>query len=529
MAEIVKWRKFFFIVWGILSTVYLPLILRFIWGNHDWDYLNKTVTLSDGFFESRYSQHLFNSFLFDGQILPVFFLLWGAAALVVSGIMISYYLKVDKEKRVVWGLTLFIGLNPYLFGTFYYLMILNAMTFWPIVAIWLLMMTEKGFSWRRLFLGGSGYGILWGGYPALFSFSAGAFCLRQIIESMNGKLNWSGSFKKGFFLAMQVCIGFVIFKLINYYLVRIGVVNTDMYNLKLRDFSEILEAIIKSFYTAFGQFGTQYLYLEKTYSVLLIGGIIGAVLMWGRKRNKVLTLVWFAALLLFSQFAFILAQGADIARFRIEYWTRFPICLFILYFLLIEKKRWLRNFVSLWMVLLIGLFVQTDFWIQKNWHLGFESNLKYQSRVKDRIITDERFNPQTKYIAYNFGQVNFSNKFYGTVPNDIEKSMELENLHTFDIAVVKNMFWGTDIQPIGVGVVKLDEKNFLYYSYVKGFRAINPKGSLPAIRKWIYTEAQPYPSKDFIYLDNNFMVVVLKETDFYKNRENLLVSFEGNL
>ncbi|MBO5441480.1 MAG: hypothetical protein J6A09_02810, partial [Alphaproteobacteria bacterium] len=118
----------FFKVWGSLNIVYAYMVFNFFWGNHDWDFLKDGVKLSSGFFEGRFSQHIFSYFLFDGYILPVVTYFLSFAALVGLAFVIGRYLEIPQK---MWGwLALFIGLNPHTFVLFYYFYLLLPFICW---------------------------------------------------------------------------------------------------------------------------------------------------------------------------------------------------------------------------------------------------------------------------------------------------------------------------------------------------------------------------------------------------------------
>ena len=46
----------------------------------------------------------------------------------------------------------------------------------------------------------------------------------------------------------------------------------------------------------------------------------------------------------------------------------------------------------------------------------------------------------------------------------------------------------------------------------------NPE-NMKNIRYWLYTKAKPYPDKNFIYIDDRYILLVLKSHEFYNYRE----------
>ena len=55
----------------LLSLTYLPLLVNFIWGNHDWQPLITDSGLSAGLIEGRFAQYIFLNTFLMGKILPI--------------------------------------------------------------------------------------------------------------------------------------------------------------------------------------------------------------------------------------------------------------------------------------------------------------------------------------------------------------------------------------------------------------------------------------------------------------------------
>lgn len=62
---------------GLLCLCFSPLLVNFIWGNHDWLPLIHGNPLLSGLIEGRFSQYILLNLLLDGKILPVLNILLG--------------------------------------------------------------------------------------------------------------------------------------------------------------------------------------------------------------------------------------------------------------------------------------------------------------------------------------------------------------------------------------------------------------------------------------------------------------------
>ena len=62
-------------LFAITLIFYSHFIFYFIWGNHDWGWIQETTPLLSGLFEGRFSQFILQTTLTEGKILPIITLL----------------------------------------------------------------------------------------------------------------------------------------------------------------------------------------------------------------------------------------------------------------------------------------------------------------------------------------------------------------------------------------------------------------------------------------------------------------------
>lgn len=184
--------KSFFIscvVWGFM-------IVQFWWGDHDWGYLKGGVKFQDGFFEARYSQHLFTALFFDGNVLPVFSSVCALAFLILTALISAVYLELPKEKHLFYIFVLFVSLNPYAFVFFYYVYLAIPFMAWPLVGVCGLFLIEKH-NWRQFCLGAVIWFLLLGSYPPNIALIFTLFCAKRLIRYCEGKESFRHSVETG--------------------------------------------------------------------------------------------------------------------------------------------------------------------------------------------------------------------------------------------------------------------------------------------------------------------------------------------
>lgn len=511
----------------ICCLVWSFMIVQFWWGNHDWGYIKNRVKIADGFFEARYSQHLFSVVLFDGQILPVLAVVSGLAALVALSVLLAVYLRVLQKKGIFYIFVLFVCLNPYLFVLFYYVYLILPFMAWPLVGVYGLLLCEVGYE-RNRFLGCA---FIWflilGSYPPNIALILTVFTVRRLLCYCYEGESFREVIKKCVYLGGQFILGFVGFKIVYVILKRNHFLNLDMYNIKMRGWPEIFFNIPTELVKSVGQMFDVQTFLGWNYCILLFIPIVAAIflLYYRCDKNRIILSLLVIGVLLSSRFAFLVAERSEIGFFRMEYFGRLGLGVFALAILGRMRSLCVQNLYLLWGVVTLLLFIRSDFYLQKVQLFGFQTGRKYQARVVDRIVQHPNFEMKEKYITFSFGYPNFREHFY----EDKYQTGEMVG-HTmvFYHYIISGLFWEEKITPEAIGsgingetILRVDHSEGGPYWLNRDYWQNNPE-NMSNIRYWLYMEAK----QNDVYIDDKYIILVLDMLNLYKNRELVITKLD---
>lgn len=507
---------------AILSIVFLYSMCCFYWGNHDWLYLKDKASFSDTFFEARYSMHFFNILFFEGHILPIFVIFLLEVGFVFLGIISGIYLGVGKKSWEFLFFILLIGLFPYNLIVSYYLFIAVPLIWWAVFGVLLLFLTEQPFRWWKFMLGVMGYTLLFGSYPPNIALVMVLFCSKQIIANVMKNESEKLIIKKGIWWLGQFLGGALLFKVV---LGLMSVTDGEMYNIKLYGLDEILSNIIKEL---FGSFGNLFLlkddigFLCSLFLILILA--VSCLVVIFRAKNKLFVLLMILAMFVASRFMFIVSLASGVASFRGGYWGVLGLLIFALAVLNIEKKRWFKNLLYVFEIVLLICFIKIDFEAQKTTNLLFKSEIKFNERLKARIEENKNYNKDNRYMSLSIGGKSFINHFClngcegykNEVLSSLTMGMDLIPLMFFDDEEYKIHtklgIWSGTIWRIN------DEKFFCK----DALRFAKVDYNTEEISYWVYLKAKPWPHKNSLYVDENAIMLLLEDKRKYVEGKMLL-------
>ncbi len=499
----------------VLSIVFAYAMLSFYWGNHDWVYLKNKISLTEGFFEARYSMHLFNVLFLEGHILPVLMFLFLEIGFVALGIFSGIYLGIEKDTKKFLLFLLLIGVFPYNLIVSYYLFIAVPLIWWAVFGVLLLFLAEKQFTIRRFVLGGLGFGVLLGSYPPNIAFVFVLFMVRQIVEYVFKNSEIKIIVKKCVYVGGQFLIGCILFKLLNF---MVSDIKNTLYNTRIYSVYDIFNNIPKELFNSFANLFLFKSELGVGCTVFLITLVI-TFFIWVLfyAKSKLFALVLIILMFIASRFMFILSPSSYVAHFRGGYWGILGIVISILGFLNLEKSRWFRNLLYVFEVIFLVIFVQIDFEAQKTMKLLFESEIKFNERVKSRIEKHEKYDVNNTYLSLSFGEKKYVNHFCvsgcegykNEILSSVAMNMDLIPLLFFDD---NNYKIHTKLGVWDNNVWTVDDRKFLR----KKTSIVSRKNSdIEDVYSWLYLEGKPWPDENSLYIDDNLMLLMLDNKNIY--------------
>lgn len=509
--------------WGLCCLVYAFMFFSFFWGNHDWEYLRHGTELHSGFFEARYSQHILSVLLFNGQFLPVITMLFALLGVAVFAFCIGVYLNIPYNMFAYVGLMLFMGLNPHIFVLLYYQHILISFIYWPLICVLALYWVEQKPSiCRFLILTIALIGGL-GSYPPFFALIFGLFAIRRLFDYVYNQRSLWEIIKicMMFVLALGLALG--VQKVIHLWLIKIGYVSPQMYNLQIRSATDIIKILPQEIVMSFEQLFHQYAFIGDGYiamTVLMVLAGLSIILL--KAKNKWLTACFILVCFFASRFTFIVADQTSGALFRIEYWGRLGLYILALSILFKQDNKLIKNFVYVLLICCLSIFAKANLEIQKVQALAFNAEADFQQRIFERVVQHKDFDIHKPYISFAFGLPNLRRHFYNETNIQSDEILDYSMIFGFDF--LNKLFENEGKSPIAVGM-EIWEGNF--------FRAT--RNELPGnlynsrddvyiqpISYWLYNKAKPYPDEQAVYIDDRYIILIPDAKTFYQKREQFI-------
>lgn len=503
----------FYKSWLITCLVWSFMIVQFWWGNHDW--LNK-VSLTDGLFEGRYSQHLFITFLLEGQIMPIFIGVISLAALVLMGMLAMAYLGGGETCQNCLFPVLLVSLSPYVATVFYYVFIMLPLAMYGALGVAVLFFTEPPYKLWKFGAGFLGFVLLFGSYPPILSFVFVLFVGKKLIGYVQQKVQIKEIFRNVVFFCGQVGSAFAVYHVILGWLRKVGALNTEMYNLQVYSMIDIFKQIgvelvapitnVSYFYGVLGVWYTVF------YTIILGWAIFK---FFSLSKNRMMTLILVAGLFLASRLPFLLSSNAYLGEFRVAYWGQSGLLIVAMYWLFSFKVQWVRN-LSL---IFLFIFIQTDYDIQKIQYFMFKSERLFHNRLLERISLNPNLKAEKAYYTLNIGYPDFRGHFClgdicarfdndlldnTVLPADLGQVLPLGVPDTFTARRLG--FWDKRLWRVGSS----------------GFWGEILPEDVDHIRWWMYQEAKLYPAESGLYVDDKFLIMNFDEKKFNKSKELIL-------
>lgn len=501
-------------VWLAYLLIYSFILLQFWWGNHDWDRLKNGINISDGFFEARYSQHLFSAVLFDGQLLPIITPLIAILALTFSSLLAARYLNLPQKEKSYILLSVLISASPYTLILFYYSFITLPLTLWSFIGITLLFSESHHFNIKRFVIQILGYSLLLGSYPPILSLILTLYGAKKITEYTEQNIPLTTLIKNTLLFISQLTFAYLIFLLIIKQLPQYSYSIEQMYNTQTANFLTILTNIPKELLKSLMLFNTFNSTLGSTYSIFYTILITSSfVIIIYSSSHKLLTSIMLLLLLLVSRFVFIITPNAYMAEFRITFWGHLGLIFFATSTLLKNNTPIIKNFTFAFIICFILIFTKTNIAIQKAQFLSFKSERLYHARLYNTLTSHPHFNYNNKYFSLNIGYPNFRHRFHNK--NIFNNELFSNTVLPFDLT--EKLFWEEDQSPV---ICKKGIWNNALWT-VQDTKHLNCSNPHPNknIRYWLYTKAKPYPHKNSIYIDNHNIILLLDAKQLHKSKE----------
>lgn len=499
-----------------------PLLLNFVWGNHDWQPIVFGNSLTGGLVEGRFSQYIVQRFLLGGKVLPIINIFLGFVIYTLSLILLIhrfFELKTTDIAGIIFVTSA--ASVPFIIEILYFHFIVFNMLIWPFVLVLSLLAAKKaGESEHYIIytlLGLSLLFIVLGGYPAAGNmFAIATSC--QLALSYNKTPDIKKLFWKMLPYAISIIFAFIGLKYSFRWFKAAGYMK-DMYNTEEATMLEIISKtpiIIKNSLISFIQPQPYFPIIFKVLTSLIF--FIFFIKYFQKSKNIVdgfLRLIIIAAILLSLKFAawivhenpenFFVQNDPASYMVRADFFS-FPCFLLFCLFYLSQKCSHLRkNILITVSVSLIWISSFQNLSFAKTFVLGFRAEDKVINRVIDRIQQNHNFLLGIDYTVIQTGEIPLRNKYH------TGNSWEKYGYYTSVIPFTRH--W-------------LAHEFYNFYTpepFVKKGNLINPDQMPPALIDYISQKVQTWPNENSIYVDNSYAIIALSS----KGRAMMIKQFKA--
>ena len=521
---------------GLLCLCFSPLLVNFIWGNHDWLPLIHGNPLLSGLIEGRFSQYILLNLLLDGKILPVLNILLGFIFYTAALFLLYRRFFAFSVRPAIAALFLSAAAGlPFAAELLYFHFITFSLLSWPLIIALSLLCCQKASGSHPVIFTLCGTLLLLfalGGYPAsvnLFVISAACFTILSLTaQPASGRtiIRQTLPFAVCLLLSMAGLKLAFSFLQEHHYMMQ-------LYNSQASTVPELIVKLPKILKSAFEDFFQPRPFLSPFFKMLISSITLTAsatfcffafaksapsadapaysrLCVW----KKVLALLLIASLPLCLKFSAWLAKSAPDAPFAMEdpaaYMARtdfygYPVLiLFCLFYLHRFGSQVLKNFAYLSAVLLLIISINLNLNFAKTHFLGFTAENKLLERLTARIQSHQDFSRTSQYTVIQAGEIPLRSRYYLPSANEKYGYYMLQAPYT--------RHW-----------IAFEYYNFYApYDYVREGTAIRPEEITLQMADFLTKRVKTWPSADSVYVDKNYAVIALTQ----RGKELLTRQFE---
>ena len=522
------WLKSAGWVWLALFVVFSCYWSSFFLGNHDFRFVRYGVPVDSGVWEGRFMQFVLPKLLVDGHILPVLNVFLGFAFLALGVVLLARWFGLAEKYREVLPFALLIVLNPYILTQLYYVHQILPILFWHLLCVLGVIWMDKAAGERRPGLAAAGVlalGAAMGGYAAslelVLTIIAGKFWLDVLRAKKNVTALLLHYIKFGMIvLAALLCYAAVIEGIKSY-----GLISLWMYNVQTLTFESVLDKFWGNWHRPWvilcSVFPFEKWVVGCGFSLLAVTAL---AVSWKCRK-----LLWGVLCLTVSVYlAFILAFLSPydfFEKFRVHFFS-VPYLLAVLFAVVFScGTRGSRNTAFATAIVLICLYIGTNFYAQKIWLLGNKQDDLYVERIKHDFLP--RLVPGRKYRLATLGGLYGREKFAGV--NNIyflrtyDRDQELFRFPMyfnvifssgFFLSEADNPIWGdagyTGAKIFYSTAVVADDEKFEAEIFVKDF------GADKDAQLWALRIMRPYPATDYCFVGEKDIFLMMPQVRYDK-------------
>ncbi|MBQ8750466.1 MAG: hypothetical protein IJZ30_02380 [Alphaproteobacteria bacterium] len=504
-AELSLWfYSFIFLCLG-----FSPVILDFIWGNHDWLPILNGNALHSGLIEGRITQYIFLCLFLDGKILPIINTTLGFLVYTLSIVILNtrfFEFKTSQLKSTI--IIISIATLSYINEIIYFQFIVFSQLFWPLIISLSLIFSKKAtcshfaiftlISTILLYLGIAGY-------PASANLFATGTIL-YLLHSYDNNNSFTKTLKKLIPFAISFIIAFICLYFSYQYLKSQNLMK-DMYNNNISNPIQILLKLPNILLLSIKSLLQPQPFFSITYKIISFFVIlIYSITYLTKSQNKInfiVRLFFIILTFLAIKFSAILTEELETSYFpkydpiafmvRTDFFAIPCFLMFSFFFIMQASYKILQNItiISSFLLFFINLNQNLDY--SKTQILGFTSETNLLNRITNRIESFPKYKLYNYYTVVQTGDIPLRSRYYQSKP------FEKYGYYNKDVALVRH--W-------------LPHEFYNFYTpvpFVLASSAINSDDLTPDMISFLATKVETWPSPNSIYVNDKYAIVALSE------------------
>ena len=425
-------RKFSFLkswygVYILTLFGYLPFLISFIWGNHDWGWIKENTPLWSGVFEGRFSQFILPILLFSGNILPIFSIACSLAFLSGTAIILIKLWQVPKKYIFFILLSANITLAPYTISWLYFTFIVLSCLSWTfVIALGFYLPTLSNLNKKAAFLLSTLlFTLALGGYPPCINMIGVIFCTLIIKDLQIKKQTIKTLILKNIPYAITISCAVILFLFIQYSL-KTQHLQYNTYNTANIELSSLPTKLILCLKISLQQFIIKTSFIDGYYKYSMLGLCLLAIITLYQNIKKNYILIGYytlaiLALLIASISTTLVAVNTQYVTYepRIEFFSLPYIYTFAASLILCSQKQIIRNIAILILTLTLFHNLYNIASASKVWNLGFTAEEALSERIVSRIENHPNFINQNNLYTFVQGDtLSLRKKYYQPKSNE---------------------------------------------------------------------------------------------------------------
>ena len=498
----------FTFAFACLCLAFAPLLLNFVWGNHDWLPIIQDSRITHGLIEGRFSQYILLNLLLNGKILPVFNIVIGffLYALALMLLCRKFY-DFDAPRFITTVILCAVATLPFLAEILYFHYITLSLLSWPLIVVAALMACRQASLSRPVFFTFLGTLLLFfavGGYPPVINMFAVAAVGRMILDYGQGSIPFRTVCRNAAPYLISLFFSLLALMVVFFYLHKTHRM-LNLYNSQAASLAELFTTLPQTLHKALLDFITPQPFLSLKFKYLTSAICLFFCIIFVRNSRSAghlfFRLLMLTALLLSTKLsAWLTSETADSAfaavdptayMVRISFYS-FPALLLLCFIYLYQTSNALnKNMVFLSAFILLAANISLSLSFSKTHLFGFTAENKLLERIISRIQEHPDFNPQNLYTATPAGELPLRRKYYTA------GTKEKYGYYTLDTPYVRH--W-----------IAFEYFNFYApKNFIREGTAIEPHHITKSMADFLTSRIAVWPSENSIYVNGNHAIIAL--------------------